>query len=382
MPRQIVMPVMGMYTDEGVLTSWLRPAGEQVEAGEAVAEITTEKTTFEVPAPASGALHPVLGVGANLRVEDLMGYILAEGETLPTSELPQPRTTPDNQGNPSKQYAQPGKVRPVASPVARRLAAQHGVDLSGVKGTGPGGRIVEADVRSQLTAASDNRRVLRRVPMAGFRQVISEHLRTTLATAASTTLTREADADRLVAARQRLAGITGGPPSYSAIFIKLLALALRDCPDLNATVENDSIVILEDVNIGFAVATPRGLVLPVIHHADSARLVDIEHAVRDLTERTLAGKLRPTEVQGGTASITNLGGHSIDAFTPILAGPQSVILGIGRISERAVVRGGTLAVGHTCVLSLTFDHRVADGVPAAQLLDAVVRRMNSEPDLA
>ncbi len=382
MPRRIVMPVMGMYTDEGVLTSWLRPAGEHVEAGEAVAEVTTEKTTFEVPAPACGILHPVAEVGTNLRVEALMGYILAEGETLSTAESPQVLSTSEDQDVPRKQYAPPGKVRPAASPAARRLAYEHGIDLSRITGTGPSGRIVEADVRARVVPASADRRVLRKVPMAGFRQIVAEHLRSTLAAAASTTLTREVDADGLVAARQRLAGITGGPPSYSALFIKLLAWALRDFPELNAAVEDDSIVIFDDINIGFAVATPRGLVVPVIHHADSARLVDIAHAVRDLTERTLAGRLRPTDVQGGTASITNLGSHGIDAFTPILDGPQSVILGIGRIAERAVVRAGTLAVGHTCVLSLTFDHRVADGVPAARLLDAIVRRMNSEFDPA
>jgi pyruvate dehydrogenase E2 component (dihydrolipoamide acetyltransferase) len=214
--------------------------------------------------------------------------------------------------------------------------------------------------------------------MAGFRQSIAENLRSTLSTAAPTTLTREVDASLLVVTRRQLAEKIGSAPSYSALFIKLLGRALRDFVEWNATVESDSIVVFDDIHIGFAVASPRGLIVPVIQHADSTPLLDIVHAVRDLTDRAVGARLRPADVQGGTASITNLGGHGIDAFTPILNGSQSVILGIGRIAERPVVRGGALSVNHTCVLSLTFDHRVGDGVSAAKLLDKIVSCMNSE----
>ncbi len=135
---------------------------------------------------------------------------------------------------------------------------------------------------------------------------------------------------------------------------------------------------LADINVGFAVAVPNGLIVPVVPDADSTPFGTIVEKVKNLTERALAGRLQPADVEAGTATISNLGSHSVDAFTPILNGSQSVILGIGRIVQRPVVRNAELAIGHTCVLSLTFDHRVADGAPAALLLDAVVRRMNEE----
>ena len=379
MPHAIVMPTMGMYTEEGILSAWLSPAGKRVEAGEAVAEITTEKAAFEVPAPASGVLHPVAEVGTNLRVEALMGYILADGETLSTA--PVEAAVPPADARVSVPPPAPAeRSRPIASPVARRLAAQHGIDLARVGGSGPGGRIVEADILAMTAAPSGERRILRRVPMAGSRRTVAERLRSTLATAAPVTLTREVDAGALVAARRRFAEELGAAPSYSALFIKLLAGALREFPEWNAAVEDDSIVVFDEVHIGFAVAVPGGLVVPVVRDADCKTLAEIAASVGQLTERALGGRLRPADVEGGTASISNLGGHGIDAFTPILNGTQSVILGIGRIAERPVVREGALAAGRTCVLSLTFDHRVADGVPAALLLESVVRRMNQEFD--
>ncbi|MFI5092228.1 MAG: dihydrolipoamide acetyltransferase family protein [Candidatus Acidiferrales bacterium] len=387
------MPSMGMYTEEGVLTAWLRAAGTHVAVGEPVAEITTEKATFEIPAPETGILYPAVRVGTNLRVEVLIGYILADGEAAPVSAAVKPtQTLPSREtgGISSLPQQKPSFGGPLrATPVAKRVAAQHGVDLTQVKGSGPGGRIVEADILAMVsqrheaaTTASVKPRVEKRVPMAGLRRSLAERLRHTLATAASTTLTREADADTLVASRRRLAESFGSAPSYDALFIKLFAAALHEHPELNATVENETIVQLGEVHIGFAVAVPRGLVVPVVHNADTAPFTEINRKVQELSNRILAGRLQPADVEGGTATISNLGGQGIDAFTPILNGSQSVILGIGRIAERPVVREGSLAVGHTCVLSLTFDHRVADGAPAALLLDAIIRRMNDEKFLA
>ena len=322
-----------------------------------------------------------------------MGYILADGEAAPVSAAAKPTHTLPNRETsrisslPQQELSSGGPLR--ATPVAKRVAAQHGVDLAQVKGSGPGGRIIEADVlvvvsqrHEAATTQSATPRIEKRVPMAGLRQSIAERLRHTLATAASTTLTREADADTLVAARRRLAESFGSAPSYNALFIKLFAAALHEHPELNAIVENETIVQLGEVHIGFAVAVPRGLVVPVAHNAGTASFPEINRKVQELSIRVLAGRLQPADVEGGSATISNLGAQGIDAFTPILNGLQSVILGIGRIAERPIVRKGSLAVGHTCVLSLTFDHRVTDGAPAALLLDAVVRRMNDEKFLA
>jgi pyruvate dehydrogenase E2 component (dihydrolipoamide acetyltransferase) len=380
------MPSMGMYTEEGILTAWLRASGSRVTVGEPVAEITTEKATFEIPAPEDGTLHTVAAVGTTLRVESLMGYVLKEGEVVPTttnaspvseSQVPAQVSFANNQTSPSV-----GSLR--ASPVAKRMAAQHQIDLKQVVGSGPGGRIVEADIqaliakRGPIGQTSADHKTAERLPMTGLRRSLAERLRNTLATAASTTLTREASADLLVAARQRLAEKLGQAPSYDALFIKIFAAALRERPELNATIEGDSIVRLAEINVGFAVAVPNGLIVPVVRKADSSPFRDIVETVKNLTDRALAGRLQPADVEAGTATISNLGSHGVDAFTPILNGSQSVILGIGRIIQRPVVRNAELAIGHSCALSLTFDHRVADGAPAALLLDAVVRRMNDE----
>ncbi len=390
MPRAIVMPSMGMYTEEGVLTGWLRATGSRVILGEPVAEITTEKATFEIPAPEDGTLHTVASIGTTLRVESLMGYILQDGEAAPpptNAKAASERLEPSQVSSAGDQRVPAaGPLR--ASPVAKRMAAQHNIDLKHVKGTGPGGRIVEADILAQIAKrgpvvpSSADHKTAERSPMTGLRRTLAERLRNTLATAASTTLTREASADLLVVARQRLAAKLGQAPSYDAFFIKLFAAALREHPDLNAVIEGDSIVRLAEINVGFAVAMPNGLIVPVVRNADSASFGNIAETIRNLSTRALAGRLQPADVEGGTATISNLGRHGIDAFTPILNGAQSVILGIGRIVQRPVVSNAELAIGHTCLLSLTFDHRVADGAPAALLLDAVVRRMNDDQFLS
>jgi len=373
-----------MYTEEGVLTAWLRTAGSRVNAGDPVAEITTEKATFEIPAPEEGTLHPVAAVGTTLRVEVLMGYILRDGEPVPAatsvSATSDSRTLPAAASN-----SEPDGVRRLrASPVAKRMAAQHGIDLKQVTGSGPDGRIVEADIQALVTKRqsppqeSADEQHGERVPMAGLRSSVAQRLRDTLSTAASTTLTREASADILVAARRMLAEKLSRTPSYDALFVKILADALRERPELNAVIEGDTILRLANINVGFAVATPNGLVVPVVQSPDSAPFRNIAKTVSDLAERVLARRLHAGDLDGGTATISNLGNYGIDAFTPILNGSQSVILGIGTIAKRPVVLNDEVTVGHTCVLSLTFDHRVADGAPAALLLDAVVRRMNDE----
>lgn len=390
MARAIVMPSMGMYTEEGVLTAWLRPAGARVAMGDPVAEITTEKATFEIPAPEEGILHQVAAIGTSLRVEALMGYILHNGEAAPSgaedAASAAQTNVPLGEGSSSPKTDAPSAGPLRASPLAKKLAAQHGINLQQVKGTGPGGRIVEADILAlvskpsggQAHASAADKPTSERVPLAGLRLSLADRLRTTLSTAASTTLTREVNADVLVAARRAFSEKLGGAPSYDALLIKLFAAALHERSELNATIESDSIVRFKEINIGFAVAAPSGLIVPVIRNADSASFREIVGAVKDLADRALSGRLQPAHLEGGTATISNLGVHGIDAFTPILNGSQAAILGIGRIAERPVARNGQLAVGHTCILSLTFDHRVTDGAPAALLLDAVARRMNDE----
>ncbi|MGH2460223.1 MAG: dihydrolipoamide acetyltransferase family protein [Chloroflexota bacterium] len=391
MAKEIVMPSLGMFTAEGTLSAWLRTQGARVEAGEPVAEVTTEKTAQELVAPVAGIIHQVATVGASLPIQGLIGYILAEGERPPMTLANAPATPAVSSAAPPPSTApRPGPAGEIrASPIARRLAAEHRIDLSQVVGSGPDGRIVEADVLVAVArrGAADGpapspapsvaqRRIRERIPLTGVRRTIAERLRSSLATGAPVTLTREVDAEALVAARGQLGERLGAPIPYDALFVKLLATALRERPALNATIENDEIIVLDDIHVGFAVALPSGLIVPVVRDADRRSLAEIAATVRDLSGQARASHLTADDVSGGTVTITNLGASGVDGFTPIINPPQSAILGVGRILARPVVRDGGLVVGQTCVLSLTFDHRVVDGVPAAQLLDGVAKLMN------
>jgi pyruvate dehydrogenase E2 component (dihydrolipoyllysine-residue acetyltransferase) len=408
MATRIVMPSFGMYTAEGTFARWLVEPGARVDAGDLVAEITTEKASYEIESPADGVVHPLAKNGDALTVEGLIGWVLEDGEAVPDTEgdrmvrdahptleseaggdddepvsvagLPAPAATPTE-----------GYARQKASPAARRLAAERGVDLAALTGSGPGGRIVEADVlaaaergRSSVgtpSGASVPWRVQRRIPLTGVRGAVARRLREVMTTAVPLTLTREVRAEALVAARERLRARLGAAP-WDAIFVKLLADALRERPALNAVVAGDEIAVLDEVHVGFAAPLADGLVVPVVRDADSRSMDDVAAAVADLAGRARAGKLSPADLLGGTATVSNLGAHGVDAFTPVLNPPQSAILGVGRIAPRAVVQQGSVVAGIACTLSLTFDHRVADGAPAAELLEAVATRMNDDGYLA
>ncbi|MCC6627064.1 MAG: 2-oxo acid dehydrogenase subunit E2 [Chloroflexi bacterium] len=386
MARPIVMPSLGMYTAEGTLTAWLRPAGATIAAGEPVAEITTEKATYEIEAPEAGVLHLALEPGATVPVQGVIGWIMAAGEAAPPvpavagsiPSLAPAAPTPSNASVPTVPTLPGAEIK--ASPVARRLAAQHGLDLARLTGSGPGGRIVEADILAAVAAgatpiARPERRVARRSPLVGLRRTIAERLRQSIATTLPVTLMRQVDAEALAEARAALSVRLGRAVPYDALFVKLLAVALRENLDLNAVVEDDTIVVLDEINVGFAVAVPDGLVVPVVRDADARPLAAVLDDMDALAGRVRAGQVRPADIAGGTATITNLGGFGVDAFTPILNPPQAAILGIGRIGVQPVWSDGAWLPRRLCTLSLTFDHRVADGAPAAELLAAVARLM-------
>jgi pyruvate dehydrogenase E2 component (dihydrolipoamide acetyltransferase) len=219
--------------------------------------------------------------------------------------------------------------------------------------------------------------VRERVPLAGLRRATAERLRRAVDGPIPLTLTREARAGALAGARRGRADSDGVALPWDALFARALGDALRERPELNAVLAGEEILLLDEVHVGFAVSVPDGLVVPVLRDADRRPLAELAADVRALAARARAGALRPEDVLGGTVTLTNLGGHGVDAFTPVLNPPQSAILGVGRLAPRPVVEpGGTLAVAETCVLSLTFDHRVTDGAPAAELLAAVARRLD------
>jgi pyruvate dehydrogenase E2 component (dihydrolipoamide acetyltransferase) len=269
----------------------------------------------------------------------------------------------------------------VASPVARRVAAEAGLDLSAIAGTGPGGRIMRYDVDQALVGSSPPSDLSRHerkaqaaaavTPLSGLRGVIAERLSASWRERPHVTLTTEADAANLVSARQQAVTELNDKVSYDAFLVKLVAQALSEHPYVNVRLTEAGIEKLDQINVGVAVDTGRGLLVPVVRDAASKSLVEIQQELRLLTERASAGRSLPDDLGGGTFTITNLGMYEIDAFTPIINPPESAILGVGRIVAKPVALGEQVVVRDTVTLSLSFDHRLIDGGPAARFLRRV-----------
>jgi pyruvate dehydrogenase E2 component (dihydrolipoamide acetyltransferase) len=373
-----------MYTAEGTLAAWKKPSGAWVEFGETVLEIETDKAVEEVQAPYSGVLHHVLDAGARLQVESLIGYVLDQGEQPPVNSQVVYASTSNTPSIVSTSAGVRRELR--ASPIAKCLAAEHGIDLPTLTGTGPDGRVVEADVRAAMSRlrapqVAAQPASARRIPLSLKRRRIGERLRSVVETAVPVTLKREARAEALVAARFALVEKLGQAIPYDAFFVKALADGLRQFPHLNAAIGDGELIVFSEVNIGFAVGLEDGLVVPVIRAADTRTLADVAAAIRRLSAKAKAGRLEPDDIAAGTATMTNLGAYGIDGFNPVLDSPQAIGLGVGRIQSRPVVQGAGIVPGTTTVLSLTFDHRVTDEANAAKFLNAVAGSLDDEARL-
>ena len=255
-------------------------------------------------------------------------------------------------------------------PAARRLAQERGVDLSRVQGTGPRGRVLIADVERAIEERTSP--AVQPIAMVGIRRTIATRMMQSLQTMAQVTLTTEADmADAMVLRSGLSRQWTEQSLSPLHLAVKAAARALKDHPRLNSLQEEDQAQPMQEVNIGVAVSLEEGLITPVIHNADQKSLAQISSQARALAAKTREGKARPEDVTGGTFTISNLGAYGVDAFTPIINPPQVAILGLGRVVEKPVIRNGEIAKGAMMFLSLTFDHRVVDGAPAAEFLQTL-----------
>lgn len=358
--REVVMPVLSDEVEEGMLVTWLVERGAVVREGDLLAEVQVQKVSADVAAPAGG------------RVVELLlepGGVVKQGEPIAVIEEVAAVAPPAAAGGPT--------------PAARRLARELGVDLSGVAGSGPGGRVVEADVRAAAERAPAAPRAEARlrgpVPLSPMRRAIADRLRAGLASTAQLTLTAEADVTILAGELDRLTGEWGRRASYTEAVVRACALALRDHPGLGTRLTEAGLEHPERMDIGVAVALKEGLIVPVVREVDRKDLETLSREIADLAERARDGRLTPAETEGGVFSVTNLGAYGIDAFTPLLNPPQSAILGVGRARPRPAVVGGRIEVRTLLVLSLTFDHQVVDGAPAAAFLADVVRQLQG-PD--
>ena len=368
MATRVIMPALGISQETGRVLRWLVAEGTLVVAGQPLVEIETDKVTTEIESPAAGFLEGVHArPGEEVPVGQVIAFVLAPGESLPSVE-PLKLSSQEGLGAPPHMSAMspvsPPMSRPAASPKARRLAEERGVDLAAVTGSGAGGEITAADVMK-----ADTSRPATPHSAAGSRvwARMAERMTQSWTSAPHFYLTRELSGQAMVDRRKQWS--TQIPTlTYTDMIVATVAKALRQHPQLNARWKEGAVVAADQIGIGVAVATDAGLLVPVLRRADELALAEIARRRFDLVTRAQSGQLQPDDVAGGTFTISNLGMHGVDTVAPILNPPQAAILGVGRIADRVVAVDGAPAVRPMMTVTLACDHRVVDGTRAAQFL--------------
>ncbi|MEO5720412.1 MAG: pyruvate dehydrogenase complex dihydrolipoamide acetyltransferase, partial [Chthoniobacterales bacterium] len=426
------MPKLSDTMTEGTLVAWKKKKGDKVSTGDVIAEIETDKATMEWESPEDGTLTEIyVEEGGKVEIGQRIAFIGAEGEEAPAEEqkkepaaetkeepteeetekpkaegatakkkekLPAPKTAPV----PKKEGGDEGRVK--ASPLARRLATEEGLDLSQIKGSGPDGRVVEADVRAESKSkpaakaesapkksaaapapASTQAAEGARIVLSGMRKVIAQRLVESLGPVPHFYLRIEIDAGPLMTARAELKAAGEGSDTskitVNDFILKASVDAAAKVPKVNASFDDDAIVQYQDVDLAIAVALEDGLITPVIRAAQKKSLREISEAVKDLAHRARNKRMKPEEFQGGTFTVSNLGGCGIDSFSAIINPPQSFILAIGAVSKQAVIDDcDQIGVGHRMSITMSCDHRVIDGALGAEYLKEL-RHLLEHPTL-
>jgi len=380
------MPRLDPGMQSGKIVEWLKKEGETVRKGEPILVVEGEKTTFEVEAPESGPLTKIIAeVGAEVQVAKPIAIIGSPGASAPTA--PSLQVTEERPAPVALERGTPSD-RVVASPAARRLAQEYGLNLASLKGTGPGGRITREDILAakdagertpqvtQTVSKMPQAQVLRKVKLSGVRKVVADRLSYSARTVVPVTITAEVDATKLMAMKEKQSHI-----GFTAFGAKAAAKALRYHPDVNSTIENDEVTMYSDVNVAVAINTEQGLVAPVIRDADKLSLQEISKAIEDLSRKAVENRLGIENLTGGTFTVTNLGAFDVESFAPIINPPQCAILGLGRIAYKPFAHGKDVVARPSTLLTLVFDHRIIDGVPAAKFLRDVKRNLEDPEEL-
>jgi pyruvate dehydrogenase E2 component (dihydrolipoamide acetyltransferase) len=397
MATPVYLKKMTWTMEEGLISKWLKREGDKISEGEGLCEVETEKTTDEIQAPTSGTLLKVLHKeGTAVPVNALIAVIGSPGEdisSVPMSAEPAVATGP--QAVPLEKAQKPPVLPTISeaqkpsleririSPSARRLARERGIDVTKIKGTGPGGRIVSEDVLafSGKPEAGPSAEEYRSAPLAGHRKVIADRLSLSARTAVHVPITMEIDMTPV--ARVKFEKEKPGLQiSYNDFIIRATAMALREFPAVNTMLLGQELRTMSEVNLGFAVVSGDDLLVPVIRNADHLSLEDISRSTKTLAERARSGSLTTREMSGGTFTVSNLGMYDVDLFAPVINPPETAILGVGRVVPRLVVVGETMAIRHMMTLTLVFDHRVIDGVRAARFLQKVKQLLENPEKLS
>ena len=417
----VVMPQMGESIVEGTLTKWLKKPGDRVERDEPLFEISTDKVDTEIPAPAAGVLSAVLvEEGKTVAIHTVVARIddggsapaqpepeaQAQPVALPVAAPPPPPAAPPVAPPPPPAPVEAAEVEEVSavagplSPLVRRMAREHNLDLRQVTGTGSGGRITKQDIEAHLAQSAApalpapaaapppvtqaapmappppaGQPKIRIEPMTVMRAKIAEHMILSRRTSAHVTTVHKADFTRIAKLRDRLKADfqarNGFGLTYLPFVVRACAEALRAYPIVNASIDGNNIVYHSEINIGIAVALENGLIVPVIRNADEKNVVGLQRAIVDLAGRARSRQLKPDEVQGGTFSITNFGSFGSVFGMPVINQPQVAIMGVGAVTKEPVVIDDMIAIRSMCYLALTFDHRLIDGALADQFTGKV-----------
>jgi dihydrolipoamide dehydrogenase len=371
MAVEVLMPKLDMTMEEATIIRWLKQEGEWVEKGEPILEIMTEKIVMEVEAPASGILAGIrVGPDDVVPVGQVIAYILAPGEKLEDVAKVPPKVPPLKA--PAQQEIKPiEKVTPQfekvrATPAARRLAREHGIDLTKVTPSGPHGEVVEEDVIAYMKSLSEavsipsrGPRIAEKIPLQGWRKITAQRMQQSNEIP-QIALTVEVDMSE--AARKR------GPCSFTAVIVQAVAQTLRKYPVVNSSLQGDEIIIYKDINIGVAVDTEQGLIVPVVKNADEKSLSEIDKEIKELARKAREGRLALEEVSGGTFTVSNLGMFGIDNFQALINPPQGAILAVGEIQDRPMAIGGHIEIRPTMKMTISADHRILDGATVARFL--------------
>jgi pyruvate dehydrogenase E2 component (dihydrolipoamide acetyltransferase) len=392
MATEVILPRLGQGMETGTIVRWLKSEGDAVAKGEPLFELDTDKVTQEVEAEASGVLLKIAVAEGEVPVGRTVAFIGEEGEDVPAAsaepatavepepeQASEPESPPEPEPAPVEQPANSTNGRIKASPLARRLARERGIELGSLHGTGPEGRIVAEDVeRAEAGAASSPASVraippgeVERVPLTNIRKTIARRLTEAwqipvFQLQASADMTR---ANALVAKlRERDTDVR---VTVTDVLTKIAAQALMRHREVNAEFTEDAIVLHPSANVGIAVAAPQGLVVPVIRAAERLSLAEIAAVRGDLVGRARESKLRADDLDGGTFTISNLGMYAVESFTAVLNPPQAAIVAVGATEDRAVPLDGELVIRPMLTLTATFDHRAVDGAPAAAFLQTL-----------
>ena len=410
MPKDVIMPALGMAQETGTLIQWLKKSGDAITKGEPLMEIETDKATVEIEAPASGILLSITAqAGDVIPVGQRIALILFPGDVTPPLSTPVPVSSLKSDSTPQPLSATPvaarllaehnlditkikhdgGQIRKedvlayldnqnkpipitriLASPKARRLAQERGIDLKTVTGTGPEGAILVSNLPAESPSPS-GRGVRGEGEVTKMWRIMAQRLTLAWTTIPHFYLIREVNASRLVTWREKIQKNSSEKITYTDLLVKLTAVALKQYPRLNASWVNDNIILNPEINIGLAVAVDDGLLVPVIHHADELTLTELATRRSGIVKRAQAGKLSLDDLSGGTFTISNLGMYGVDAFNAIVNPPQAAILAVSRIADRVVPLNGQPVIQPMMTLSLSCDHRVVDGARGAQFLQAL-----------